>query len=334
MSVRRIAAIFAATLAVAVLAYTAYWFHVAGLLRKGLESWAEERRTHGWQVAWDGLERSGYPWHIRLRLDHPRVADGKGMAWAADGLTGNADPFDWTRLRLEAPGRHHLEAPGLALDMTVASAKAEVNLRRNGAVEDATLLVSALDAGDTLRMAGLAVAWDPLEVAQPDHQTPTIRFSATGHGITLPPLPGMPLDRDIALAAVTGRVMGALPDGSPLQAIRRWSADGGTVELDHVALDWEPLGLEGDGTLALDPAGQPLAALSARVRGFAPLMDRLAEAGNMEHGAANAAKLVLSLMAKPDPKGRPAVPVPVSLQDGTLYLGPARVAALPPIRWE
>jgi hypothetical protein len=338
MSARRILMVFAIALAVAGLGYTAYWFHVAGVLRKSLEAWSEQRRAEGWEVAWSELSTGGYPLHVRLTLEQPRIAHPKGPSWQAERLVGHAEPFDWTRLRLDAPGRHRVDAAGRTLELIAASARAEVNLDRHGGLEDATLLIADLSAAgataEPLTMAGLALAWDPLPVPKPDLNTATVRFSATAHGITLPPLPGLPLDRRITLAELTGRVMGVLPAGAPAQSLPRWSAEGGIVELDHVTLEWDPLALEGDGTVALDPQGQPLAALSARVRGFAPLMDRLAETGTMEHSAANAAKIVLSLMAKPDGKGRAAVPVAISLQDGTVFFGPARIAQLPPITWE
>ncbi|MBX9635686.1 MAG: DUF2125 domain-containing protein [Magnetospirillum sp.] len=338
MPVRRILAIFAVALAVAGSGYTAYWFHVAGLLRNSLESWAGHRRSQGWTVSWSQMETGGYPWHVRVELHDPLLVNPHGLRWSTGQLTGNVDPFNWTHLRLDAPGRHLLDAPGGRLDLTAVSARAEINLDLKGTLEDATLLISGLNAAgigpEPLTMAGLAVTWDPLPVAKPDHTTATVRFSATAHGIMLPALANLPLDRRVTLAEITGRIMGAIPEDAPARALPRWSADGGTVELDHVTLEWEPLALEGDGTLALDPQGQILAALSAHVRGFGPLMDRLAEAGTITADAANTAKTVLALMAKPDAKGRPAVPVPVSLQDGALFLGPAQVAKMPLIRWE
>jgi hypothetical protein len=337
MPIRRLVAIFAAALAVAGLGYTAYWFHAAASLRKGLERWADERRGDGWQVSWDQLDSAGYPLHLRLELTAPHVADTGGHSWRADGLTAHADPFDWTRLRLSAPGSHHLQWPGGAAEMRAETAQAEVNLDGHGQLEDATLLLgpvrlSGLSA-EPISAAGLVLTWDPLPVARPDHTTATVRFSATAHDLMLPPLPGLPLDRAVALAEITGRILGAIPQNTAAEAIARWSADGGTVELDHVSLEWSPMALEAQGTLALDPGGQPLVSLTTRMRGLGPLMDRLADAGALPADAANAAKVGLLLLTRPDAKGRPSVPVPVNLQDGSLYLGPARVAQVPPLNW-
>ncbi|MCR6633102.1 MAG: DUF2125 domain-containing protein [Magnetospirillum sp.] len=337
MSVRRIVALFAAALVVAAAGYGIYWFHVAGSLRKGLERWADQRRAEGWTVAWDVVETGGFPLHLRLDLAAPRVTHPTGASWRTDRLVAHAEPFDWTRLRLDAPGLHHLAWPGGEATVEAATAQAQVNTDRHGRLEDATLLLSTVTVtgatAEPLRADGVAVTWDPLVTVNATHTTPIARFSTTVHGVTLPALPGLPLDRAIGLVEVTGHVLGEVPAAPPIEALARWSADGGTVELDHVSLEWAPMALEAQGTLALDPAGQPLASLAAKVRGFGPLMDRLTEAGTVPADTANAAKMVLSLMARPDSKGRPAVPVPISVQDGALYLGPAQVARMPPVNW-
>lgn len=337
MSVHRIVALFAAALVVAGLGYTAYWFHAAASLRKGVEEWAETRRAQGWQVGWRELRSAGYPLHLRLEMTAPHLADAAGRSWHGGHLTAHAGPFDWRRLRVTTSGHHALAWPGGEAALEMESARADINLGRAGTLDDATLLVSRLTVTEpgaqTLTVAGLALTWDPLPVAHPDHTTATVGFSATAHDLVLPPVPNLPLDRTVGLAEVTGRVIGPLPDAPPAEALARWSAEGGIVELDHVTLEWAPMALEAQGTLALDPAGQPLASLTTRMRGFAPLMDRLADSGTLPADAANAAKMVLLLMAKPDGKGRPSVPVPVSVQDGSLYLGPARVAQVPALKW-
>ncbi|HLO77994.1 MAG TPA: DUF2125 domain-containing protein [Magnetospirillum sp.] len=338
MPIRRIAALFAASLAVAALGYTVYWFHAATVLRKGVEDWAEQKRAEGWQVTWDSLDTGGYPLHLSLTLAAPAVAAPDGARWRGEHLTAHATPFDPSRLRVTSPGRHVVAWSGGEAVVQVSSARLDVDLDRQGMLDDATLLASGISvdglAGAPLRAAGLALTIDPLPVAHPDHTTATLRFSATAHDLTLPALPGLPLDREIGVAEITGRVLGALPHEAPAQALSQWSADGGTVELDHVTLEWSPMAMEAQGTVALDPNGQPVASLAARIRGFAPLMDRLAEGGSIPADTANAAKLMLMLMAKPDAKGRPTVPVPVSVQDGALYLGSARVARVPAINWQ
>lgn len=338
MSVRRLIAALVIVVAAATGGYTAYWFHAVGLMRKGVEDWAATRRSQGWEVEWATATGEGFPLHLGLALAAPHLQTPDGLWWRGDTLMLDCSPFDWTRLRAAAPGHHQGGQKGLELSLDASGAHADINLDRQGGLEDATLYLTGLRLSgpfpDALTMDGMVLTWDPLPVTgQSSHTTPTVRFSATAHGIALPALPTLPLDRSIGLVELSGHILGTLPMANPAEAVTRWSADGGTVELDHVGVEWAPMALEAQGTLALDPARQPLASLTARIRGFGPLMDRLVAAHMVPADTASTVKTVLALMAKPDPKGRPAVPVPVTLQDGGLYLGPARVARLPPLAW-
>lgn len=324
--------------AAAVAAYTGYWFHVAGELGKGIDRWAAERRDAGWTIDLGRVEIGGFPGPIRVRLAGPMVTTPAGSTWQAEGLTARVAAFDLARIRIDAAGRHQLTAGGQALEGTAATAEALIHLHGDGRLDDASLTVGKLalilPGGDAMAVASLAATLDPLDVEAPRHDTATVAFILAAQGVDLQPIPGLVMDGRIGFVDIKGRVLGPVPvAGSGMERIAAWSAAGGAIEIDRVSLDWAPLGLEGEGTMALDGRLQPLAALTARVRGYGELMDRLSRAGMVEQGPAAAAKMLLSLMAKPDPRGRLALPVPVTLQDGFLNVGPARVGAVPPVPW-
>ena len=187
-------------------------------------------------------------------------------------------------------------------------------------------------AGARLAVAGVAVTVEALSAALVlSASGPSVTLSALG--IVPPAWPAVPLAPRIERLEIAGRVRGGVPGAADSAAISAWSAGGGTIEIDRLALDWAPLGLEGDGTLAFDADLQPLAAFALRLRGAAPLIDRLRASGRVEPGAALAAKTVMALLARPDSQGRSAVPVPLTLQDGWIWLGPARMARMPRIVW-
>lgn len=335
MPVRRIlvAILLAALLSGA--GYTAYWFHVAGELRKGVESWAAERRAAGWRVEWRSMALQGFPGRVRLLLAEPAISRPEGMMWHAETLAAGASAFDLTRITLAAPGRHELDWQGRAGSLDAAALTGELDLE-NGRLREVSLSgngVVLAGAGQAIAAEALSLVVRPLAVAAATHDSETLRFAAAGHGITLPAIPGLVLDRKVAVAELSGRVLGPISPVAPFAALTAWAAEGGTIELDRMVLDWAPMMLDADGTVALDPRGQPLAALSARVRGFPELMDRLSASGALDPGAATAAKLLLSLMAKPDRQGRPAVPVPITVQDGGVWMGPARIATMPHLAW-
>lgn len=302
--------------------------HAAGQARDALEAWARARRAQGWTVEWQEVVDGGFPLALTLTLSQPALTLPSGLGWRADALAFTVWPLRPSPLYVAVRGHQTLRWRDADWSLDLES----LTVR---------LADGALDAhAHGLRRAdGLAVADLALSVAAlPRHPDPaghpaTWRFAASARDLDLPAAVLDGFDRRLPLAEVAGRVRGVLPDAVPVASIAAWSKQGGVVELDRVALDWPPLGLEGEGTAALDPQGQPLLALSARIRGFDGLLERLAGPGGLDPAAGRALKTVLTLMSKPDSRGRPAVAVPVSVQDGQLYLGPARLAPVPAIPW-
>jgi len=324
MSVRRSILALATLLVLAAIGYGFYWFHAQGLVRKSIEVWAEQRRAAGWRVAWGEMSVGGFPPRIEVRLDAPQVALPNGAEWRADSLAAAASPFDLGHLHVAAPGHHAATLGTWRAEAEFGALDADVTLDAAGRpIELSAVAGSLRSAAGNAERVSLSVT-----PGQPD-----IAFAFAAIGVDLGEAALPVLDRRIARLEAAGRVRGVWPSGPALAALVAWSAAGGTIEIERLALEWEPLALEGDGTIAFDAALQPLAAFAARVRGTGPLMDRLAAARILDPGAAFAAKTLLAVMSKPDSLGRPAVPVPVTLQDGLLWLGPARLAKVPPIRW-
>ena len=327
MSARRLALVLVAAVAAAALAYTLYWFHASGQVRNHLLRWAEEHRAAGGQVDWRDVEAGGFPWRLSLTLRQPALTTTSGLSWQAETLTLWALP-PWPRaLHLSTHGRQHVawrgRDAGFSLDSLAATiAAGSLDAHLHGFSHSSGLAVADL---------GLTVAALPPR-PDPGGHPASWRFAISARDLDLPaaPLPG--LERSLALAELSGRVMGAVPDAAlvagPVAAIAGWSKQGGVVELDRIALDWPPLGLEGNGTAAFDPTGQPLVALATRIRGADALMDRLAGHGGLDPASARTAKTILALMSRPD-----AIAAPLSVQDGQLYLGPARLTSVPAIPW-
>ncbi|MBR9971866.1 DUF2125 domain-containing protein [Magnetospirillum sulfuroxidans] len=332
MSARRLSLVLGAALVVAAVAYTLYWFHAAGQARSQLERWAETRRAAGWNVAWDDITASGFPGRLSLTLGNPSVTIPAGIHWQAPILTLKTAPL-WPRaVHLSTQGRQTIGRDGRDWSCDVA-------------VLTATLAAGTLDAHlhglrgpDSLSIEDMALSIAALPPRpDPSGHPASWRFALSAREIGVPKLPFADFDPTITMAEISGRVMGIFPPSAswprPVTAIIDWSKQGGVLELERVALDWPPMGLEGNGTAALDPNGQPLIALSTQMRGFDALMDRLGQSGAIDPAVARTTKTILALMAKPDARGRPAIPAPITVQEGGLYLGPARIAAFPAIPW-
>ena len=127
-------------------------------------------------------------------------------------------------------------------------------------------------------------------------------------------------------------MLGALPSGPLVESLQRWRESGGTVELKWLHLAWGPIDIKLKGTLALDAQLRPIGALSADIAGFAEAIDALVVAGVVEGDTGRLARAGLGLLAKrPEGGGPPVLSVPMTAQDGRLYLGPIAITELPPV---
>jgi hypothetical protein len=317
--------------------YGALWRYLAAELEAGAQRWAAAQRAAGATVAWNGLAVEGFPFRLRMRIDAPRFAREFALAspriefdlsvtnwrrspWFADqGLAFESAAPDGSIVRAEARyGEGEAQTDPAGRLIVVLARFGDISVR-NAAAPIAT--VSRIDA--RLEMP---------EISRPLDDS--LRFATELRGASLAIPLDTPLGRDIAAAAIAGRWVGPLPRKLNAGMLEIWRTAGGTLEIDRIDLRWGPLGVAGSGTLALDRELQPMGSLSTRVTGHSETLDAFAGSGMIRPNDAAAAKLALGLLSRRPPAGGPAyVDVPVTAQNGRLFLGPAALARLPRIEW-
>ncbi|HUC69973.1 MAG TPA: DUF2125 domain-containing protein, partial [Stellaceae bacterium] len=133
--------------------------------------------------------------------------------------------------------------------------------------------------------------------------------------------------------AVGATVKGVVPDGPLAQAVAAWRDAGGTIEVDNLRLQWGGLGFSANGTLALDQTLQPIAAFSGGIEGFDEILKVLVDTDRLTPEQASLVQIALNMLAKPGSDGKPQLTAPFTMQNGKMYLGPARLGAAPRIVW-
>jgi hypothetical protein len=145
----------------------------------------------------------------------------------------------------------------------------------------------------------------------------------------------LPLGNYISMINLAAALEGTLHPGRPSESLAAWRDAGGVLQIQKFVANWGPLAVTAEGTLALDGQMQPLFAGTATVRGYSEAIDALVQARMMDPGGATGAKIALSAMAKPaDDGGPPAAKIPVTIQDGFLFVGPLKLAQMPRIVWQ
>jgi hypothetical protein len=144
----------------------------------------------------------------------------------------------------------------------------------------------------------------------------------------------LPLGRDVARLALDTRLLGALRPGLLVDILPLWRDAGGTVEIGHLEMEWGPLAVQGDGTIALDADLQPIGAFTAKAQGFFEVLEVLRRRGIIASRDAMTATVVLGVLSRGATDGGPAtLSIPLSVQSRTLYAGPVSVAKLPQVLW-
>lgn len=331
-------------LLLALAAYTAGWFYVAGRIADGIGGWAEEMRAQNLDLSWRGIRVAGYPLAFRIELSEARLRDTPGGPGAGPGgelraplLTGNARPWNFQVWQLSAP--HGISGAAGPADaplarLTARTADASIAVSGEGGADIwLGLGEPVVDAG--MRLAARAAAlWVKLPEHPPrTHTEPAIGLALQLREVSLPAVPA-PLPNPVDEIALGVTAMGQIPPGAPRHAAQAWRNAGGTIELDHASVRWGALAVAGSGTAALDSELQPEGAFSGRIEGADALLAALVAAGRMRPREAQLARLALSVMAKPGPDGRPQIATSFTIQNGEMFLGGVKLGKAPRIPWD
>ena len=322
-------------------AYAAYWWIVAGRIEDGAVAWRKSIQTRKVDASWRGFHIGGFPFRFRVELQDATLRD-RALSPAPKlwlpVLTGSARPWNFDVWQLAAP-------EGLVADLPAAGGRPLLRLAaRTGSGTVAlgpqgnTLLW--LNFRDVGAEAGArvpiqsAMTWIDLPANPPQtHTQPSLGLAFDLRKIHLPASP--PSFTDMIDEAAFGiRVKGAVPDGPLSQAIGAWRDAGGTVELDNLRLDWGGVGVNANGTIALDQELQPMGAFSGGIEGFDAILSALVEAGRLGTEQAALAQIALAAFAKPGPDGKPQIKTSFTMQNGEMFLGPVKLGAAPRIVWK
>ncbi|MBV9862559.1 MAG: DUF2125 domain-containing protein [Alphaproteobacteria bacterium] len=322
-------------------AYGVFWWVAAGRLKQSIADWAQAMRAQQVEASWDAVRVGGFPFGFRIELTAARLRD------------ASMNPAPELRLPLVSAGASlwglrswRFSAPqGLTAELAGAGQRPPVRVvaeRASGAATVGpgaggtywlTLQQASADIG--LRVeAQLADFWIILPAAPAAaHTDPSVSGAVRLRQATLPialPSFGQTVDE----VAVAGSVMGAIPAGSARQAAAAWREAGGTVEIENSRLRWGGLGVDASGTMALAGDLQPVGSFSATIQGYDQVMTALVATGQVRARDAGLARLALGLMAKPGPDGKPQITTSFTIQNGEMFLGPARLGPVPRIAWE
>ncbi|KPF77805.1 hypothetical protein IP78_11995 [Brevundimonas sp. AAP58] len=79
---------------IVLIAWSVWWFVLAGQVRERLDARIESLRATGWDVAYSGMNTSGWPFRVRIGAENVRVTAPSGHALAAPDLAAEANAWN------------------------------------------------------------------------------------------------------------------------------------------------------------------------------------------------------------------------------------------------
>lgn len=327
-------------LAAVLIGYPAFWLYAAAIGEDVVRDWIDEQRRNGFVVNHGRIEQTGFPLLVRVDISAPEAANSaKGLSWSSEQLRLDMRPWDLRRLRIEATGTQHfrLISKSDALDLTANTngihgvaligdagtvAALSLELREVG-VREARL-------GDLFKTDRILADFESPQHPPISHTESALDVSLAAEDITLATLEAPLLGNKIANIRMKAEILGPIQGITLPGALSEWRDAGGTLEVRWMNFEWGALDLRANGTLALDRGMRPLGALTADIRGYEETLEALAEAKILRRDILPASRVTLNLLAKTDASdGRRVLTVPVTAQDGALFLGPIKLADLP-----
>jgi hypothetical protein len=345
---RRVLILSAAVLAVVAAVVGGTWYWAAGRLLTEIAGWEAARRAEGYRISHGDPAVRGFPLRLTARLPDPVIATPAGAAgtagweWRAPDLDIEVEPWNFTRLTLRTRGTNllkqtrdgetipfTLDTEGLAVALHRPQGEAQrfdIDLKRSSA----TAAVPPVTVGTESLSGSLLLFRTP----PGDHLKPAADLTLVVTALILEAG-----GRAVLKTPTSGRLnlllKGAIPDGPPNATLPVWRDDGGTVEMKELEVTSGGVSVSATGTLALDARLRPMGAASAVIRGIGEAIDRMVEAGQVNPRDASLARIMLTAMSTPAQDGGPPVlRVPLSGQNGWLYVGPVRLARLEPLRFD
>lgn len=320
----------------ALLGYYLVWAHLSDQVAAEATRWIEAQRAQGRQVSYSRMRQWGFPYRLSLTVENLNWQDPQSSAgWRIEAAEVNAHLQLWK------------------FDHVIFDLNGGQRLAwQDGAAERQAILTSerfrasvVLDgAGNWLRIAadlnkpaltGALEEWRAdkllLHARRAGNVPPSADLSLQADVLTLPASADGPLGRDIASLRLIGNARGTAVGRTPEELLGTWRDSGGVVEFETIALQWGALRLSGDGTLTLDKQYRPLGAMAGQIRGADAGIDALVAAGKMKSDDAAAAKAALGMVAQRDDQGEQYLPLPLTAQEGRLFIGPVALFSLPSI---
>jgi len=324
--------------------YWVYWRYVARQLQAGVESWTEQQRAVGNEVAfaWDGI--GGFPFRFSATFRDPEIlwhTPRGDFMWKGAALEADMAPWNLREIQVQSDGRHdasvRLADDGSEWRLSMIGFAGIVALHDSGALRGITVALQQPDAtladGTALSAERATIMLDLPEAPPADFNAPLARAVLDVKSMALPAGKRLLTEDPVQSLTLDATLKGPMPELPLKDALVAWRDSGGVLDLNTFGFAQGPLALSGNATIALDPDLQPEGAGTITTAGLSSAVEILIQDGLIPPDRALVARATVKALEKPGADGRPQATLGLSLQNRTVSFGPVPLFALQRIEW-
>lgn len=316
-----------------VVLYTIYWFYAAGEVKAEARAWIAEQEGYGFTITHDKLSVGGYPFRLNLIAEAPSITAPEAEGgWSAryDRLSATAMPYNFNHWILAFIGEGQVRTGEHQLDLAAERARLSF-ISRKGQFRE--LGVELIDLQITLSEdANFPIkALERFELTSEIDNEDGLQTRMELHGLSLTgkgegPSLMASLGERIEMARFDSRITQSqylLDEANP----ESWRAHEGRLNLALLQVEWGDVRFGAQGDLTLDETARPEGRLSVLIEDPNAITDALVDARMLSRDQGDALRLA-ALMA---PRREGGIALPFRLQNGALFLGPARLGEVDPL---
>jgi hypothetical protein len=318
--------------------WIAFWKYAEGKIEDSINGWKAREARAGRIYECGSQTVGGFPFRFEVLCDQARATLTKSHPPAdltAPNIHIAAQVYDPTLLIAEIAGPLTYAAPGQPPSYVANWMLAQSSVRgtprepeRVSVVIDGLSVKRVAPAEPVADAARLEIHGRMLEGSA--RENPVIEIVLRSTKLAAPVLGAMaaqPTDSDVDI------VLRGLKDFAPKpwpDRFRELAQAGGRLEIRHARIAQGETLAVGSGTLTVREDGKLDGQLNVTVAGAEALINEVLAANKKRLGFSMSIGLGL-LGGGKTLEGRPAISLPLRLRDGHAYLGPVRVADVPPL---
>ena len=329
--------------------YSCFWLIMAKKLENGISHWKEQQETTGWKFDHGKIAVSGFPWNWVLNVEKPNfknIRASNKVRWLGSQLQMKLKPWDLKNVEFWTKGNQELylfkKSSIKPFKARMKNGWGKLTLNRFGKIGELkfSLKKCVIQTPDKkqIQLNKIRVALSSNLPNKPEtraRQVPLFQLNTEFSGLVLPRMAFPSLGEKISGLRLSADFLGVAEGKTIKEFLSTWSKKGGSLEINHINFKWSKLKFSGNGTLALDAQLQPIAALSAKVSGYKATINSMVGSGFIKPGLGMVLSFAASILAKKrEGLNQEQIRISLTVQDGFLHLGPAKIFKIPRINWE